>query len=134
LDYPHISPYDYQKTSSTESIMPGVLTPSDVRLVIYGPAVNPYVIVGDNRYQVNATVPSGGYLTVDGRDKSIVLTLADGTVQNVFSSGVRGGGAGGGSYIFEKVPAGTSEVTYDGSFGFDLGWYEEEGEPPWSQS
>ena len=134
LDYPHDYPYDYQKTSSTESITPTVLTPSDVHLVIYGPAVNPYVIVGDNRYQVNTTVPSGGYLTVDGRDKSIMLTLADGTVQNVFSSGVRGGGAGGGSYIFEKVPAGTSEVTYDGSFGFDLGWYEEEGEPPWSLS
>lgn len=134
LDYPHDYPYDYEKTSSTESVTPSVLTPSDVRLVIYGPAVNPYVIVGGNRYQVNVTVPAGGYLTVDGRDKTINLTLADGTVQNVFSSGVRGGGAGGGSYIFEQIPAGESEVTYDGSFGFDLGWYEEEGEPPWNQS
>lgn len=134
LDYPHDYPYDYEKTSYTGGITPSVLTPSDVYLVVYGPAVNPYVIVGGNRYQVNVTVPSGGYLIVDGRDKTIMLTLADGTVQNVFSSGVRGGGAGGGSYIFEKIPAGTSEVTYDGSFGFDLGWYEEEGEPPWSQS
>lgn len=134
LDYPHDYPYDYEKTSYTGGVTPSVLTPSDVYLVVYGPAVNPYVIVGGNRYQVNVTVPSGGYLVVDGRDKTIQLTLADGTVQNVFSSGVRGGGAGGGSYIFEKVPAGTSEVTYDGSFGFDLGWYEEEGEPPWSLS
>ena len=134
LDYPHDYPYDYEKTSYTGDVTPSVLTPSDVYLVIYGSAVNPYVIVGGNRYQVNVTVPSGGYLIVDGRDKTIMLTLADGTVQNVFSSGVRGGGAGGGTYIFEKVPAGTSEVTYDGSFGFDLGWYEEEGEPPWSLS
>ena len=134
LDYPHNYPHDYQATSSTADVTPSVLTPSDVYLAVYGPAVNPYVIVGGNRYQVNVTVPSGGYLVVDGRDKTINLTLADGTVQNVFSSGVRGGGAGGGSYIFERVPAGTSEVTYDGSFGFDLGWYEEEGEPPWSQS
>ena len=134
LDYPHDYQYDYQKTSYTESVTPSVLTPSDVHLVIYGPAVNPYVIVGGNRYQVNVTVPSGGYVIVDGRDKTINLTLADGTVQNVFSSGVRGGGAGDGTYIFEKIPAGTSEVTYDGSFGFDLGWYEEEGEPPWNQS
>ena len=134
LDYPHDYQYDYQKTSYAESITPSVLTPSDVHLVIYGPAVNPYVIVGGNRYQVNVTVPSNGYVIVDGRDKTIQLTLADGTVQNVFSSGVRGGGAGGGTYVFEKIPAGTSEVTYDGSFGFDLGWYEEEGEPPWNQS
>ena len=134
LDYPHDFPYDYQAASSTADVTPSVLTPSDVYLVVFGPAVNPYIIVGGNRYQVNVSVPAGGYLVVDGRDKTINLTLADGTVQNVFSSGVRGSGAGGGSYIFERVPAGTSEVTYDGSFGFDLGWYEEEGEPPWSQS
>ena len=134
LDYPHDFPYDYQAASSTADVTPSVLTPSDVYLVVFGPAVNPYIIVGGNRYQVNVSVPAGGYLVADGREKTIMLTLADGTVQNVFSSGVRGSGAGGGSYIFEKVPAGTSEVTYDGSFGFDLGWYEEEGEPPWSQS
>lgn len=133
LDYPHDYPFDYQ-VSTSAIITPSVLMPSDVYLVFYGPAVNPYIIVGGNRYQVNVSVPAGGYLVVDGRDKTIMLTLADGTVQNVFSSGVRGSGAGGGSYIFEQIPAGTNEVTYDGSFGFDLGWYEEEGEPPWSQS
>lgn len=134
LDYPFDYEYDYQKTSYTGSVTPSVYTPSDVHLVMFGPAVNPYVIVGGNRYEVDVTVPAGGYLTVDGRDKTIKLTLADGTVQNAFAYGVRGGGAGGGSYIFERVPAGTSEVTFDGSFGFDLGWYEEEGEPPWNQS
>lgn len=133
LDYPHDYPHDYQATAMAD-VTPGVLTPSDVYLVVYGPAVNPYIIVGGNRYQVNVSVPAGGYLVADGREKTIMLTLADGTVQNVFSSGVRGSGAGGGSYIFEQIPAGTNEVTYDGSFGFDLGWYEEEGEPPWSQS
>lgn len=133
LDYPHDYPFDYQ-ISTSAIITPSVLTPSDVYLVVYGPAVNPYIIVGGNRYQVNVSVPAGGYLVVDGREKTIMLTLADGTVQNVFSSGVRGSGAGGGSYIFEQIPAGTNEVTYDGSFGFDLGWYEEEGEPPWSLS
>ena len=134
LDYPHDYPFDYMQTSHTEYVEPSVLTPSDVYLVVYGPAVNPYVIVGGNKYQVNVTVPSGGYLTVDGRKKTIVLTLADGTKQNAFSYGVRGGGAGGGTYIFQRIPPGQQEVTYSGSFGFDLGWYEEEGEPPWSQS
>lgn len=133
LDYPFDYEHDYQKTSYTGGITPSVLTPSDVHIVVYGPAINPYVIVGGNRYQVNVTVPAGGYLTIDGRDKTIQLTLADGTVQNAFSYGVRGGGVGGGSYIFERISAGTSEVTFDGSFGFDLGWYEEEGEPPWNQ-
>ena len=134
LDYPYDFEYDYQKTAYTGSVEPNVLTPSDVYLVIYGPAVNPYVIVGDNKYQVNVTVPSGGYVIVDGREKTILMTLADGTVQNAFSYGVRGGGEGGGTYIFERIQPGTSEVAYTGAFGFDLGWYEEEGEPPWSLS
>ena len=134
LDYPHDYPYDFMQTSHTGSIESSVLTPSDVYIVIYGPAVNPYIIVGGNKYQVNVTVPSGGYTIVDGREKTIVTTLADGTTRNDFAYGVRGGGAGGGTYIFEKVHPGQQEVTYGGSFGFDLGWYEEEGEPPWSQS
>ena len=134
LDYPHDYPYDFMQTSHTESIESSVLTPSDVYIVIYGPAVNPYIIVGGNKYQVNVTVPSGGYTIVDGREKTIVTTLADGTPRNDFAYGVRGGGAGGGTYIFEKIQPGQQEVTYGGSFGFDLGWYEEEGEPPWSQS
>lgn len=134
LDYPHDYPFDYAKRATISNVTPSVLLPSAVHLVIYGPAINPYVIVGSNRYQVNVTVPAGGYLTVDGRDKTIMLTLADGTVQNVFSSGVRGGGQGGGTYVFEPIAAGTQSVAWDGSFGFDLGWYEEEGEPPWSLS
>lgn len=134
LDYPHDYPYDYQTISNRSEIESSVLTPSDVYLVVYGPAVNPYIICGSNRYQVNTSVPSGGYLTVDGRKKTIVLTLADGTNQNAFPYGVRGSGAGGGSYIFEQIPPGVQEVTYDSSFGFDLGWYEEEGEPPWNPS
>lgn len=134
LDYAYDYEYDYQKTTYSGGVEPSVLTPCDIHLVVYGPAVNPYVIVGDNRYQVNVTVPSGGYLTVDGREKTIKLTLADSTVQNAFSYGVRGGGAGGGTYIFEPIKAGSNEVAFDGSFSFDLGWYEEEGEPPWSLS
>lgn len=134
LDYPFDYEYDYQKTSYTGSVTPSVLTPSDVYIVVYGPAVNPYVIVGGNRYEVDVTVPAGGYLIVDGRDKTIKLTLSDGTVQNAFSYGVRGGGAGGGSYIFEPVSSGEQDVAWDGTFGFDFGWYEEEGEPPWNQS
>ena len=134
LDFAYDFPYNYQRVVHNNTITPSVLTPSDIRLIVYGPATNPYVIVGGNRYEVDVTVPAGGYLIVDGREKTILLTLADGTVQNAFSYGVRGGGEGGGTYIFERIPAGTSEVTFDNSFGFDLGWYEEEGEPPWSLS
>jgi len=134
LDYSYDYEYDYSKRATVSSITPNVLTPSAVRLVIYGPAVSPYVIVGGNKYQVDITVPSGGYTVIDGRDKTIMTTLADGTQRNDFAAGVRGSGQGGGEYVFEPIASGTQSVAWDGSFGFDLGWYEEEGEPPWSQS
>lgn len=134
LDYPHDYPHDYAGRFADSSIETSVLTPSAVRLVIYGPAENPQVTVGGNTYQVNVTVPSGGYTIIDGREKTIITTLANGTTRNDFAAGVRGTGAGGGEYIFEPIARGEQPVTWDGTFGFDLGWYEEEGEPPWSQS
>lgn len=134
LDYSFDYEYDFSKRATVASIEPSVLTPSAVYLVIFGPAINPYVIVGGNKYQVNVTVPSGGYTIIDGRDKTIITTLADGTQRNDFAYGVRGSGQGGGDYVFEPVKSGHQNVAWDGSFGFDLGWYEEEGEPPWSLS
>ncbi len=133
LDYPHDYSHDYGISISSNSVDTGLLSPSSVFLRIYGPAVSPYVVVGSNRYQLNVTVPSGGYVVVDGHAKTITLVTQDGTRTNVFSSGERGIGVGGGSYIFEEVPAGYSTVSWDGSFGFDLGWYDMEGEPPWNQ-
>ena len=134
LDYQYDYQYDYSQVIYASSVESSVLTPSDIRLVIYGPATNPFVNVGPNKYQVNVTVPSGGYVVVDGRDKTITLVLANGTVQNAFQYGVRGTGQGGGQYVFEPLESGPQDVSWDGSFGFDLGWYEEEGEPPWSLS
>ena len=132
LDYPHDYAYDYEAPTIENTITPSVLTPSDVRLVIFGAVNNPYVIVGSNRYQINVNVPAGGYLIVDGREKTITLVLSDGTRQNAFQYGVRANGQGGGTYIFEPIQGGEQNVQWLGTFAFDLGWYEEEGEPPWS--
>lgn len=112
----------------------GAYARPNVRLVVYGPATNPYVIVGGNRYEVDVSVPDGARLEVDGRSKTISLIGSTGDVTNCFGRGVRTGGAGGGSYIFERLPVSDLpvSVSWDNSFGFDLCWYEEEGEPPWS--
>ena len=60
------------------------------------------------------------------------VVAADGTTMDAFSKAHRGSGVGSGEYIFEHVPVGTSEISWDNSFGFDLTLYEEEGEPEWS--
>lgn len=134
LDYPFDYEHDYAATASGSSIDTELLQASPVRLTVYGPATNPYVVVGGNRYQVNVTVPAGAYLVIDGRSMTIELVGQSGTVTDVFGAGERGSGQGGGAYVFQPLPPGVSSVSWDGSFGFDLGWYDLEGEPPWNLS
>ena len=134
LDYPFDYEYDFGAPASADSVDTGLLVPSPIRLTIFGPATNPYVVIGANRYQVNVTIPNGGYLVVDGMAHTIRLVAQNGTVTDAFAQGERGSGQGGGNYIFEPIPAGETSVSWDRSFGFDLGWYDLEGEPPWSRS
>lgn len=132
LDLPADLPFDLAPMAVADKATNPMPMPLPILLRVYGPATNPYVTVAGNRYQVDATVPDGGYLTVDGVLKTIKLTDADGNVTDLFAKGHRGTGQGGGEYIFEKLPAGQSTVSWQNSFGFDLTVYLEEGEVPWS--
>ncbi|NPD32259.1 hypothetical protein HLV35_03125 [Eggerthellaceae bacterium zg-997] len=134
LDYPHGYPHDFARGVESRQLRVDGLTPCPVKLVIYGPATNPYVTIGGNRYEVSASIPDGAYLTIDGRSKTIVMRNADGSDADMFAAGVRRGGQGGGSYVFERLPPGVSEVAWDNTFGFTVTLYEEEGEPPWSRA
>lgn len=132
LDLPHDLPYDLGVTPPQRyAINPGYFG-SPAKFVVYGPAVNPSVRLAGNLYQVDVTVPEGGYMDIDPLRRTVTVVAADGTAMDAFSKAHRGGGVGSGEYIFERVPVGTSEISWDNSFGFDLTLYEEEGEPAWS--
>lgn len=131
LDLPYDLPYDLGATSPRRYLV-GEHTASPVKLTIYGFVVNPTIIIGKNRYQVDVTVPDGGYMIVDSIDRTVIVTNAEGETTNAFANAHRGEGAGSGEYIFERVPAGTSEVSWNNAFGFDVTTYDEEGEPAWS--
>ena len=62
----------------------------------------------------------------------MTIVNADGSTADAFPQARRGVGLGGGEYIFQPLPPGRHEIEWDGSFGLDLTWFEEEGEPPWS--
>lgn len=132
LDLPHDLPYDLGVTPPQQyAINPGY-SGSPAKFVVYGPAVNPSIRLAGNVYQVDVTVPNGGYMVIDPLRRTVTVVAADGTTTDAFSKAHRGSGAGSGEYIFERVPVGTSEISWDNSFGFDLTLYEEEGEPAWS--
>lgn len=132
LDLPYDLPYDLAAMASADSIAASPWGESHIRLTVYGAASSPYIVAGGNVYKVDASVPAGGHMVVDSIAKTVRIVSATGDVTDAFGKAVRGTGRGGGSYIFQPLPAGTSSVSWDGSFGFDLTWYEEEGEPPWA--
>lgn len=132
LDLPHDLPYDLGATSPRQYVINPCYSGSPAKFVVYGPAVNPSVRLAGNLYQVDVTVPDGGYMDIDPLRRTITVVAADGTTMDAFSKAHRGSGVGSGEYIFERVPVGTSEISWDNSFGFDLTLYEEEGEPAWS--
>lgn len=124
LNYPRNHPYNYSAPSSVGSIDVPSALPSPVSITVYGPADNPVVSIGGNRYEVAASVPSGGILAIDAIDRTITVMTEFGSEVNVFSlrRGVQRSGSG--EFIFEPVRPGASVVTWDGSFGFDLTVFE----------
>lgn len=101
--------------------------------IIFGPCVNPAFQIGTNTYEVDVTVAAGGYISLSatGLEKSIHLTADNGDLSDVFDKGKRGSGSGGGSYVFEPIPAGDSLLTISGNFGIDLTLYDVSGGVPW---
>lgn len=138
VDYPHDFPYDYgaKSAAGTTICVPGPL-PCDLRITFYGYAVSPYVRVGSNVYQVNVTVPSGGYLTIDPLRKSsmagdsVLLCGPYGDKTDVFPKRLQGH-EGSGTYIYEKVKPGKQLVTWPQSFSVDLAVMERRGCLPWT--
>ncbi len=135
LDHPYDHPYDLGHQSGRAVIEVGGTGGAAPRITFRGPATNPYVIIGSNRYEADESVPSGGRVVIDATAARPTVTLYDrmGNASDVFASAVRDGGPGGGSYAFEDIPCGTHEVTWSGGFGMEIAWREREMVPPWSQ-
>lgn len=126
LDYNYDFPYDFTSGMVNKKLVNTGFVGTNFKMIFYGPVVNPTVHVAGHTYQVNCEVGEGEYLTVDSLSKTIVLTKNDGTQENKFNYRNRD------SYVFEKIPAGDSPVTWDGGSGFDVILLEERSEPKWT--
>lgn len=126
LDYPHDFLFDYATNIGSTELNNSNFVDTNFRLIIYGACQNPAITIAGHKYQVNCSIESGEYLTIDSVAKTITLTGTDGTITNKFSS------RGKDSYIFQKIPAGSSVVAWEGDFSFDLILLEERSEPKWT--
>lgn len=126
LDYPYDYAFDYLSDIASMELNNTDFVASNFKLIIYGACVNPAITIAGHTYQVNCTVGESEYLTIDSTTKKVYLTANDGTIINQFNNRDKT------SYIFEKIPVGTSAVTWVGDYGFDIILMEERSEPKWT--
>ena len=91
-------------------------------------------MIGANRYQVDASVPEGGRIEIDGASavKTVVMVDAQGNRSNLFGKARRGAGLDGGEYIFQPLEPGIQQIAWRNDFDFDVTVVEERTEPPWT--
>ena len=126
LDFPHDFSFDYFPGMGNKKLNNTGFAGANFRMIIYGGCENPTVYVAGHKYQVNCTLDTNEYLTIDSVTKKIFKTANDGTVTNMFSKRDRK------SYIFEKIPPGNNVVMWEGGFGVDITLLEERSEPKWT--
>ena len=100
-------------------------TPCEFIISIQGYVNRPVVQIGENVIAVDVEVPHGANLQVDSSAKTAILTLADGTMINVF------GARDPDYYLFARIPSGNNIVTWNGSYMWEVKMLEERSEPRW---
>lgn len=125
LDYKNDFSYDYTSNILGKQLVNPGFVPSNFKMTIYGQAEAPAVTVGGHVYQVNASVGDHEYLQIDSVDKTIELVKSNGETINCFGKRNRG------SYIFEKIPDGISNIALSSDFKVDITLLEERSEPKW---
>lgn len=125
MDYPYDYPYDYAaRRSGARTITSPFRFPSDFKLTIYGPATRPQIVIGGHVYQINEDLLEYERVEIDSVEKTITHFSASNRKENWFAKRYKP------ESIFEKLPAGVSTLSWDGSFGFDMAVYGERSEPP----
>lgn len=131
LDFEYDFSYDYGYAPSTVIIQNDNYLPADAVIRVFGPVTDPSVEIGQNAYSVGVTLEQGDYLEISTADKTVRVVRLTGEVENAFPDIEGEYMEGSGSYVFERVPTGQSDVTWDGNFDFDIVVTERRDEPRW---
>lgn len=118
--------YRYANGLSNTYIINPHFTDSNFKLIIYGPAVNPMVIIGENTYLVYIILEENERLEIDSRAGIVHKILRNGTIVNAFHNRQKQ------RTFFQKIKPGRQPVSWTGKFPFDLIIYEERSEPKWN--
>lgn len=127
LDFEFDYPFDFsESTRGVEEWTIEHTTASDFYMIIYGPCVNPRILINGQAYQVFTTLEKDEYLIIDSRNNEITKYLTNGTTQNMFGNRLLAEES-----IFTKIPPGLLLINWSGDYGFDLILFLERREAKW---
>lgn len=120
LDYEYDYEYDYSESAyGNTTWVTDAPFESEFRMDIYGPVVNPRVVINGWAYIVYATISEGETLVIDSKEKTVMC--GD---RNLFDNRNKA------QSVFQPIPSGTLALSW-GDFAFKLTLYEERSEPKW---
>lgn len=125
LNFPHNFEYDFADSLYISSINNEDYVESAFRIVFKGKIVDPVIYIAGHKYQVYGVVEEGNQIIVDSLNKKIYLKKSDGSIENKFNSRDKN------SDIFKEIPSGSSAVSWETVFPFDIVLIEKRSEPKW---
>ena len=124
LDYMYDYEYDYTpQKAGTASWYIDHYDSSEFTMTIFGPCVNPRILINGYPYEVFDTLEENEYIIVDSRENSVIKYLSNGTTQDLYDQRAKE------QSIFEPIPPGNINFSWSGIFGFDITLYMERSEP-----
>ena len=126
LDYEHDYPYDYTMPYGGDVIWKvDHFAPCEFLMTVFGPAVDPRIVINGHPYQIYTTLDTNEYLQIDSRDNKVIKYLANGIQQNIYDLRAKQ------ESVFDPITPGNISVVWSGEFGFDLTLFCERSEPRW---
>ena len=123
--YPNKYPYRYASGMNHASIINQHHGPANFKLIIYGRTVNPQIAIGGIPYLVNIVLEDEEYLEIDSKKKRITKVKRNGDRVRAYHNREKG------RQFFTKIQPGRQDVTWPGTFDFDLILYEERSAVKW---
>lgn len=123
--YTYTYPYIYSKQKGVSTITNNLFTDADVIIRLFGPCTNPFIKIKDNLYQVNITLEDAEYIEINTKERTCIKITKFGETSSVFHYRNK-------EYnIYEKIPSGSIQATWNGYFRAEIVVIECRSEPLW---
>lgn len=115
LDFPFGFEFDFAENKrGVEQWNVDHITSSDFKMIIFGPCINPRILINGYPYEVTATLEKQEYMVIDSIERTVTKYMSNGTAANLFNE------RGFDHSVFERIPPGLITVNWPGDFGFDM--------------